>query len=433
MGRVARDIIATGVQAGARTLDLSGCGLREFPPEVFDFAETLEALDLSGNHLTDLPEDMSRFVRLRRLFCSGNPFERLPPALGACPVLSQVGFRGCGLRELPADALPATIRWLTLTDNRLEQLPANIGERPLLQKLMLAGNRLRFLPETLAGAANLELLRLAANDFDALPPWLADLPSLAWLAFAGNPCEVRTGAAPAATVRWRDLRLGSLLGEGASGRVYAAQLSREGSAPQDVAVKMFKGTMTSDGLPECERAACLAAGAHPNLVAGLGSLIDHPDDGAGLLMPLLPSDWRVLAGPPDAESCSRDVYPDSFRLPLHVAMRIARDVGCAAAHLQACRLMHGDLYAHNTLWDGRTGAARLSDFGAAAFLPPDAAAQLGRLGVRAWALLLGELLAHSAEPPSESVRDVLRMCMVRKPSSRPTMVEALDALASAGC
>ena len=187
------------LQAGrlldATTLRLPGVGLKEWPDAIFDLADTLEVLDLGHNALTRLPHDLGRLKRLRVLFASGNPFERLPPVLGDCPLLSQIGFRGCGMREIPAEALPPQLRWLTLTDNALESLPEALAERPALQKLMLAGNRLRTLPESLAAAPNLELLRLSANRFEALPPWLASMPRLAWLAWSGQPARRRVRGA----------------------------------------------------------------------------------------------------------------------------------------------------------------------------------------------------------------------------------------------
>ncbi len=42
---------------------------------------------------------------------------------------------------MPAESLPPSLRWLTLTDNRIAALPETLGRRPLLQKLMLSGNR----------------------------------------------------------------------------------------------------------------------------------------------------------------------------------------------------------------------------------------------------------------------------------------------------
>jgi hypothetical protein len=422
------DALRRGDLAGARELRLRE-GLTEFPREILGLADTLEVLDLSDAALTALPEDLGRLSKLRVLFCSGNRFERLPPVLGDCVALSQVGFRGCGVREIPAEALPPALRWLTLTDNAIEALPAALGERPLLQKLMLAGNRLAALPESLAGHERLELLRLAANRLETLPAWLADMPSLAWLAWAGNPFD---HGAPAASpsIPWSALELGRRLGEGASGHIHHA-LWADGAETRPVALKLFKGEMTSDGLPEREMAACLAAGVHANLTGALGRLVDHPEQAQGLLMPLLPADWRVLAGPPSLETCSRDVYAPGLRLDLDVALRIARDIGIGAAHLHAGGLSHGDLYAHNTLWDGRTGAAVLSDFGAASFLPDGPGDGLARLDVLAWGRLLGELLELVDGETPAALRALLADCLRPEVRARPSLAHAVDVLAEA--
>ncbi len=416
-----------GDLAGARELRLSG-PLAEFPSEIFGLAETLEILDLSGCGLAELPDDLGRLKRLRVLFCSGNRFARLPPVLGDCRALSQIGFRATGLTEVPAESLPPALRWLTLTDNRLEHLPDALGERPHLQKLMLAGNRLRALPATLQGAQNLELLRLSANDFTALPDWLATLPRLAWISWAGNPLEDDAAPADVPCVPWAALELGPLLGEGASGRIHRA-LWR--GATQPVAVKLFKGRMTSDGLPEREMAACLGAGRHPNLVGALGRIEGHPEGMQGLLMPLIPEGWRVLAGPPSLERCSRDVYAPDLTLPLDTALRIATSVARAATHLHARGLLHGDLYGHNTLWDGRAGEAVLSDFGAACRLPTGPArGAWERVESRAWGILFGELLDLCTAAASElsDLRALQRACVRAEMGARPAMAEVVAAL-----
>jgi hypothetical protein len=402
-----------GDLGGARELRLPD-GLAAVPPEVFALGDTLEVLDLGRGSLTDLPADLARLRRLKVLFCSGNPFPRLPPVLGDCPTLSQLGFRGCGIRDVPAESLPRDLRWLTLTDNRIEHLPDALGERPLLQKLMLAGNRIAALPDSLAAAENLELIRLACNRIETLPPWLTRLPRLAWIAYAGNPAEPPTAPADAPRVPWTELTVGDLLGEGASGRVHRATWRGEA-----VALKLFKGAMTSDGLPEREMEACLAAGMHPALTGALGRLDGHPDGAQGLLLRLLPPHWRVLAGPPSLASCSRDIYAPDLRLDSDKALRIARAVAQAVAHLHGRGLLHGDVYAHNTLWDSGTGAAVLSDFGAASALPDgEAGAALARIEVRALGLLLGELLDR-CEAPSEQLRALEQACTQSDPGRRP--------------
>jgi hypothetical protein len=425
------EALRRGDLAGARVLHLQA-GLTEFPQEIFGLADTLEVLDLAGNALTALPADMARLSKLRVIFCSGNHFERLPPSLGDCPALSQIGFRKTGLRDIPGEALPQGLRWLTVTDNALRTLPAALGERPALQKLMLSGNRLDALPESLAAAERLELLRLSANAFTSLPPWLMRLPRLAWLAYAGNIFDQPPIAAPFPMIEWRHLQPEAMLGEGASGLVHRALWQAFGEpAPQAVALKLFKGRMTSDGLPEREMAACLAAGAHPNLTYALGRLTGHPEGFDGLVMPLLPEGWRPLAGPPSLESCTRDVYEPDLRIAPETALRLAVAIARATAHLHGRGLLHGDLYAHNTIWDGTSGDGVLSDFGAAARLPDGAdGLALQRIEVLAYGILIGELLDLATEA-APVLRGLHRQCSETDPAARPMMADVAAALADA--
>jgi hypothetical protein len=417
-----------GELAGARSLDLSGSGLVTFPPEIFGLADTLESLDLGRNPLTSLPHDLGRLRRLRVLFCSGTSFPVLPPVLGDCPELSRIGFRASAVEIVPASSLPPKLRWLTLTDNRIEALPDAIGNRPALQKLMLSGNRIERLPETLAGAGSLELLRLSANRLTSLPPFLRGLPRLAWFAFAANPVEdlaPRTSQGPA--VPWTSLHQGALLGEGASGRVHAASWNRPGQVAERIALKLYKGSMTSDGLPEREMEAALAVGAHPNILGGFGRVDDHPSGSPCLLLPLIPSHWRILAAPPSLETCSRDIYDPSMVLPSGAAYRISRAVAAAGAHLAASGLLHGDLYAHNIHWDGDRGDAMLGDFGAASRYPKGpAGVALEALDVLAWGILTGELLDRMPDEEFDYTLDQLRRAAIAPDvATRPSFAEIL--------
>ncbi|UCV21149.1 leucine-rich repeat-containing protein kinase family protein [Ferribacterium limneticum] len=389
--------LRAGKLAGSRRLKLA-CGLSEFPPEIFALADTLEILDLSGNMLATLPDDLPRLNKLRILFCSDNRFTELPAVLGQCAELEMLGFKANRIRQVPAAALPARLRWLILTDNQLAELPPEIGRCSRLQKLMLAGNQLRSLPPEMANCTGLELLRIAANQLSALPDWLLSLPKLSWLAYAGNPfCQDSSVQSDVSPIHWDDLQVIHQLGEGASGVIHHAEWrSAEGAQP--VALKLFKGAMTSDGLPLNEMNACITAGAHPHLIPVLGKLAAHPEAAHGLVMALIDSNFRNLAGPPSLDSCTRDVYPAEASFDLDAAIRIALGIASAAEHLHAQGITHGDLYAHNIL-HGADGQAMLGDFGAASFVPADdplVAKALQRIEVRAFSCLLEELLAFSA-------------------------------------
>ncbi|MGH8348733.1 MAG: leucine-rich repeat domain-containing protein, partial [Pseudomonas sp.] len=132
--------LRAGELSGITRLDLVE-GLTEFPREIFDLADSLEVLNLSGNALSALPHDLHRLTRLRVLFCSDNRFTELPACLCQCAALTMIGFKANRIAHVPAAALPPLLRWLILTDNCIETLPSELGERPFLQKLMLAGNR----------------------------------------------------------------------------------------------------------------------------------------------------------------------------------------------------------------------------------------------------------------------------------------------------
>lgn len=428
------EALRAGELVGIKRLDLAA-DLTEFPAELFDLADSLEVLNLSGNRLRDLPQDLTRLHKLRIIFCSDNRFTHVPEVLGQCTNLEMIGFKANQIAHLSAKALPPKLRWLILTDNRLQQLPAEIGACTNLQKLMLSGNRLRELPEEMAGCAHLELLRIAANRFERLPDWLLRLPRLAWLAYAGNPfsdaIEKEAMASLAIEhIDWHTLDVQHTLGEGASGIIYRAHRTTE-QGVHPVAVKVFKGAVTSDGLPHSEKAACLVAGEHPNLIPVHGRLHGHPADAIGMVMPLIEPSFINLAGPPSLESCTRDIYASETRFTFEQLMGIARGVASAAAHLHAKGVMHGDLYAHNILWNEK-GECLLGDFGAASFLPTqdDSLRQgLQRIEVRAFACLLEELQAR-CDVSSDVLRDLQIRCASHEVEARPSFDEIARELAS---
>lgn len=417
--------LKSGALAGATSLRLIA-GLRDFPREIFDLADTLEILDLGGNALDALPDDLPRLAKLRILFASNNAFTELPAVLGQCPSLTMIGFKANRIRTVPPSALPAGLRWLILTDNDIAALPAQIGRCARLQKLMLAGNRLTALPETLADCRALELLRIAANRLTALPDWLLAMPRLSWLAFAGNPFAIEPEvSASTQALAWNDLTIEATLGEGASGVISRAV--RSDGTP--LAVKVFKGAVTSDGLPHSEMMACLAAGAHLNLIPVLGRVTGHPEGREALAMTLIDPAFAALAGPPSFETCTRDVYAESVRFDPATVRRIAGGIASAANQLHSRGLMHGDLYAHNILVaPGREPV--IGDFGAASAYAAQGEA-LQRLEVRAFGCLLEELINHCAEPVDD-LAGLTAACLSETPADRPLFEEIVTRLRPPG-
>lgn len=419
--------LQSGQLLGAKSLKLS-CELTEFPSEIFELADTLEYLDLSGNRLSGLPTDFGRLKNLKIAFFSDNYFTEYPAVLAHCPALEMVGFKANQITSIPAEALSPHLRWLILTNNRIESIPASIGKCTRLQKCMLAGNRLKELPGEMADCKNIELLRISANRFEALPGWLLNLPKLSWLAFAGNPfCHKNHGEDHLTEIAWEELEIKEQLGEGASGNISKAVWQKQ--QPLEVAVKIFKGEVTSDGLPSDEMKATIAAGTHPNLVKVLRKISHHPQQKQGLVLGLIPSHYTNLAGPPSFESCTRDNYTEGTTFSVKAMLNISAGMASVCAHLHARGLMHGDFYAHNILIE-QEAHALLGDFGAGVSydINSEAAPALERLEVRAYGCLLEDILNHitPADADLPIVREFTYLkneCMQAEVMKRPGFEE----------
>ncbi|GAB3485290.1 leucine-rich repeat domain-containing protein [Marinomonas epiphytica] len=358
------EALQNGELQGVTRLQLAE-NLNHFPSAIYDLADSLEILDLSNNQLASLPDDLDRLKNLRILFCSNNQFTHLPKVLGKCPKLEMIGFKANQIRKVSSDSIPEQTRWLILTDNQINELPSDIGKCRRLQKLALAGNRLVSLPASLANCHNLELIRLSANQLATFPEVVLKLPKLAWFAFSGNPfCAPRDQHDDFVKVKRSDLQLQQVLGQGASGVIsQASWVNNSLNFPEQVAVKVFKGELTSDGFPEDELDACLATGSHPNLVTPLAKI--GQEEGAALVMELIPPHYINLGQPPSLASCTRDTFTQGQRFSVEQVHDIIEQMEGLVAHFAERAVSHGDLYAHNVLIDPETCHILFGDFGAA--------------------------------------------------------------------
>ena len=423
----------SGALLGTTRLKLS-CGLKSFPKEIYQLADTLEILDLSGNELSALPDDFAQLKKLKIAFFSDNLFTEFPAVLGECQNLEMIGFKANQIQSIPENAIPHTTRWLILTNNAIESIPASIGKCSRMQKLMLAGNCLKALPKELSACKNLQLLRISANQIEVFPEELLSFPQLSWLAFAGNPFSESTEEQIALEeIAWHELEIKEQLGEGASGNIAKAEWTTQ---HKTIAVKIYKGEVTSDGLPSDEMNACISAGNHPNLVTVLGKIKEHPADKHGLLMELIPANFRNLGGPPSFETCTRDTYPPETVFTLAEVIKISASIASVGKHLHALGVSHGDLYAHNTLVDEEANTL-FGDFGAGStyHVHSSKAAAIQRLEVRAFACLLDDLLRYLQADETDQykvqiLQDLVIKCMDEVVLARPSFEEIYQIISS---
>lgn len=383
--------LKAGQYKGSKRLKLSS-NLNVFPREILSLFDTLEILDLSGNPLTSLPKDISRLHKLKVAFFSDCNFTVYPKELAQCRSLEMIAFKGNHMTTVPEGAFPRKLRWLILTNNEIKELPRSIGHCHRLQKCMLAGNQLAALPVEMSACRKLGLLRLSANKLTELPQWLFEMPELSFLSFAGNPCAPTSEDNPVLlSITWSDLTVSDLLGEGASGVISKGTWKTPAEA-KPVAIKLFKGEVTSDGSPADEMNACIVAGQHPNLIDPIGKIHGHPEK-RGLVLELIPPHYTNLGLPPTLDTCTRDSYHPETVFSVEKCKSILLGIANAATHLHERGIAHGDLYAHNILIENG-GHALLGDFGAATIYRKDSmqAEMLERMEVFAFGHLIEDLL-----------------------------------------
>ncbi|KAM4525908.1 leucine-rich repeat-containing protein 20 [Fundulus diaphanus] len=148
VANVARRINAT-VEEGKDCLDLSNCQLISFPDGVFKVLRTvseniriitlaenkikaisrkffstftqLRELDLQGNILTKLPDEVVEMEHMTSINLANNSFAVFPEKLTEIATLERIDLEGNSITELPLEKLSAmpALKWLNVKSNPL--------------------------------------------------------------------------------------------------------------------------------------------------------------------------------------------------------------------------------------------------------------------------------------------------------------------------
>ncbi|CAH8862719.1 unnamed protein product [Trichobilharzia szidati] len=159
-----------------KSLCLTHRFLHQFPQGIFAFATSLRELNMSCNHIAELPENFDQLSKLENLNLSSNQLKHLPECLSnlselktlcldsnplgpelQCNIvlksplvnkLEYLSLRGCQLKVCPtpeylSQANAPNLSTLDLTNNDIDQLPAELGLCTQIRSLLLQGNTFR--------------------------------------------------------------------------------------------------------------------------------------------------------------------------------------------------------------------------------------------------------------------------------------------------
>jgi len=171
-------------------LDLSGFSLPGLPKIVVERMNFVQKLDLSLNKMAAFP-DLSRFSVLEELNLIGNMLSELPEEIGSATTLRVLLLNGNVLKTLPHSiGKLEALEKIEVNNNELVELPKEIGRLSLLETLSIAGNPISTLPDSIGAMRNLINLDLSCCHFSAIPEALTHATRVLDLNIGGNQLEV---------------------------------------------------------------------------------------------------------------------------------------------------------------------------------------------------------------------------------------------------
>ena len=149
---------------------------------------SLQNLDLSGNSLDTIPTAIQDLKYLRNLNISNNSLVEFPESMQSIQTLETFTASFCGLSKFPSFLLKLRkIKVIKLDGNGIKKIP-NDWSSHMLQKLNLANNKeLHLSSDTLSGIGSLEQLILSSCGLTEIPELVLHIPVLSNLDLANNP------------------------------------------------------------------------------------------------------------------------------------------------------------------------------------------------------------------------------------------------------
>jgi len=177
-------------------LNLSNRAWINLDPFVWTLSLKLIKLDLSYNHITEIPYQIGEMIMLRELIGSFNKITTIPKEIGRLKRLKKLYLNSNKIKRVPDElGQLENLEELMLNENSLEELPSSVEKMINLKILKLCNNRLRTVPYALADLLTLEVLDCANNpNLDIVPAaWRGDTESVLFVCRVHNEYAAQMG------------------------------------------------------------------------------------------------------------------------------------------------------------------------------------------------------------------------------------------------
>uniref|UniRef100_A0A3Q3XPG1 Leucine-rich repeat-containing protein 57 n=1 Tax=Mola mola TaxID=94237 RepID=A0A3Q3XPG1_MOLML len=135
---------------------------------------------LTGKGLQEFPEELQRLTaNLRTVDLSGNRIEVLPATIGNFLQLKSLTLNSNRLTCLPTEISKLKkLDTLSLNGNQIQQLPSTLCQLKALRTLSLSGNQISEFPSGLGALRQLDLLDLSRNKIQSVPSDVSELQAI---------------------------------------------------------------------------------------------------------------------------------------------------------------------------------------------------------------------------------------------------------------
>lgn len=151
------------------------------------YIQTLQELQLSGDHITYLPAEIKNLSHLQILYFNWNSFITFPVELCELKSLKQLKIMGFGKKELPmCFSNLQNLEHLILTDYSFSTFPQSLLQLNNLETLVIPDCKIKSLPDSLFLLPRLKYLYLSNNNIKSLPASISNAKKLEYLDLSEN-------------------------------------------------------------------------------------------------------------------------------------------------------------------------------------------------------------------------------------------------------